>query len=268
MARIRSIKPEIRTSEKVNSWPVEIRYFWIMLWGYVDDYGKGRDNTKLIVADTYPLDDDVTPEIIESWLTVLARDGVIRRYEVDGKRYLLVLNWSEHQKPSHPGKSVIPDPLTPSDPSNRADSGNPPEGLPRVTVNGSPEQRAESREQRAGEQRAAHEPGRTGTRIPSNFTTTPPMIAWALENTPNVNWQSSTQKFKSHYRSVSGKTQFKTDWGEAWKAWLIGDQERAMSKPQQFTTPAERKLAQADQLVAHYAAQEGYDLTGQKELTP
>ncbi|MEZ2390872.1 hypothetical protein AB6813_15275 [bacterium RCC_150] len=49
MARIRSIKPEIRTSEKVNSWPVEIRYFWIMLWGYVDDHGKGRDNAKLIV---------------------------------------------------------------------------------------------------------------------------------------------------------------------------------------------------------------------------
>jgi hypothetical protein len=36
---------------------------------------------------------------------------------------------------------------------------------------------------------------------------------------------------------------------------------------QQFKTAAERKLEQADQLIAHYAAQEGYDLTGRKELT-
>lgn len=147
-------------SEKVNSWPVEIRYFWIMLWGYVDDYGKGRDNSKLIVADTYPLDDAVTAEMVESWLAVLARDDVIRRYDVNGKRFLLVLNWFEHQKPSHPGKSVIPDPLTPFVPSNGADSRDTPERLARITVNGSPEQRAESREQRAvsGEQRA-EQPG-------------------------------------------------------------------------------------------------------------
>jgi hypothetical protein len=151
MARIRSIKPEIRHSEKVNSWPVEIRYFWIMLWGYCDDYGKGKDNAKLIKADSYPLDDEVTPDQIEEWLKVLESDKVIFRYRVREQNYLVVRNWHEHQKPSHPRTSVIPDP-----PSDYADfeatpevSGNLPEDFPQSSAKGSPEQRAESREQRA-----------------------------------------------------------------------------------------------------------------------
>lgn len=120
MARIRSIKPEIRTSEKVNAWPVDVRYFWVLLWGFVDDEGKGRDNPKLIVADAYPLDDAVTSETVVGYLGVLEAAAVIVRYEVAGERYFKVKNWSEHQKISHPGRSVIPNPPT--------GSGPPPEG--------------------------------------------------------------------------------------------------------------------------------------------
>jgi len=151
MARIRSIKPEIRISEKVNSWPVELRYFWIMLWGYVDDYGRGRDNPKLIVADTYPLDDSVSDKDVERWLKILERDAVIRRYVVDGKRYLLVQNWNEHQRPSHPAKSVIPVPI-PQEHAGVEDSGNPPEDCAKTSANGSPEQGAVSSEHGADEQ--------------------------------------------------------------------------------------------------------------------
>lgn len=155
MARIRSIKPEIRISEKVNSWPVELRYFWIMLWGYVDDYGRGRDNPKLIVADTYPLDDSVSDKDVERWLKILDRDEVIRRYVVDGKRFLLVLNWNEHQRPSHPARSVIPLP-DPQEHAGGESSGNPPEPLARTAANGSPEQGAVSSDQGAVEQEESH----------------------------------------------------------------------------------------------------------------
>lgn len=141
MARIRSIKPEIRTSEKVTSWPIEVRYFWIMLWGYVDDYGKGRDNARLIKADSYPLDDNITAKDVERWLKILEKDSVIQRYVVGDKQYLLILNWSEHQKPSHPAKSVIPWP-NPEPDMGSEDSGNPPEDCAKVAENGSPEQGA------------------------------------------------------------------------------------------------------------------------------
>lgn len=108
MAKIRMIKTEVRTSEKVASWPLEVRYFWILLWGYVDDHGKGKDNALLIKADCFPLDENITSDTVDKWLCVLADSGVIVRYEVAGVRYLAVKNWHEHQKPQHPGKDLFP----------------------------------------------------------------------------------------------------------------------------------------------------------------
>jgi len=110
MARIRSIKPEIRQSEKVNSWPIELRYFWVLLWGYCDDYGRGKDNARLINADAFPLDDAVDIETVTSWMDVLVQADVIRRYEANGTAYFYVKNWSEHQKVAHPSKQTIPCP--------------------------------------------------------------------------------------------------------------------------------------------------------------
>jgi hypothetical protein len=102
------IKPELRTSEKVASWPLEVRYFWVLLWGYVDDYGRGKDQSKLIKADCFPLDEDITSDVIDGWLWILSDAGVIVRYEIDGVQYLAIKNWSEHQTPHHPGKDIFP----------------------------------------------------------------------------------------------------------------------------------------------------------------
>lgn len=233
MARIRSIKPEIRISEKVNSWPVEVRYFWIMLWGYVDDHGKGRDNPKLIVADTYPLDDDVTAAHVSNWLDVLATSGVIQRYCVDGHKYLAVTNWLEHQRPSHPAKSVIPNPpLDSADPEPVAQasapvpesSGNPPEALAKVAENGSPEQRAESREQRADEQGQKAQPAHV---IPADFTLTLDRKKWAKENTPAVPAERETQGFVDYWHGEQGK---KKNWETTWRNWMRRKQTEAEAK--------------------------------------
>ena len=108
MARIRSIKPELRTSITVSLWPREVRYFFILLWGYLDDYGRGVDDELLIASDCFPRDRDVTPEVVDSWLEAIAEAGPLCRYEVDGRNYLHAPNWGEHQKPSHPTRSKIP----------------------------------------------------------------------------------------------------------------------------------------------------------------
>lgn len=233
MARIRSIKPEIRISETVNSWSVEIRYFWIMLWGYVDDHGRGRDNSKLIVADTYPLDDSVSAEDVSRWLDVLAAAKVIQRYTVAGKKYLAVTNWSEHQRPSHPARSVIPEPPRVSADSDEPaqlslvvpeTSGNPPEECARTTANGSPEQRAESREQRADEQvrkvPAAHV-------IPANFSLTPERKQWAKENATAVNAERETQGFVDYWAGEQAK---KKNWESTWRNWMRRKQTEAEAK--------------------------------------
>jgi hypothetical protein len=108
VARIRSIKPELRTSVTVSMWPREVRYLFILLWGYLDDYGRGVDDELLIASDCFPRDRDITPEIVSEWLEMIADSGPLCRYEVDGRPYLHCPNWREHQKPSHPTRSKIP----------------------------------------------------------------------------------------------------------------------------------------------------------------
>lgn len=125
MARIRSVKPELRTSRVVASWPFEMRYFWVLLWGYLDDKGRGRDLPKQIAGDCFPHDDKVTPSRVETWLTTMtldvrgAKKGPLCRYEVDGVRYLHAVNFNEHNSINRPTPSRLPpcpfhEPLTES----------------------------------------------------------------------------------------------------------------------------------------------------------
>ena len=107
MARIRSVSPGLRTSETAAEWDREARYAWVLLWGYLDDYGRGVDNPKVIAADCFPLDDDVTAAMMRAWLDTYESAGSTCRYEFEGKNYLHVLNWSDHQKPQHPSKPRI-----------------------------------------------------------------------------------------------------------------------------------------------------------------
>lgn len=114
MARIRSVKPSLRTSRTVAAWPREVRYFWVLLWGYLDDLGRGLDIPKAIAGDCFPLDDDVTATKIGRWIEMIAtaktpqRDAPLCRYEVDGRRYIHSVYWSEHQRPNRPSPSAHP----------------------------------------------------------------------------------------------------------------------------------------------------------------
>ena len=115
MARIRTIKPDFFTSEVVAGLPLRSRLTWIGLWTYCDDFGRCRANVKLVKAAVWALD-EVSISDIEIDLNTLADRGLIFRYSVDGKDYIQVTNWKEHQRVSHPTESKIPDPPTGSGP--------------------------------------------------------------------------------------------------------------------------------------------------------
>ena len=115
MARIRSVKPSLRTSRVVAQWAFDVRYFWVLLWGYLDDKGRGLDIPKAIAGDCYPLDDNVTAKTIDRWLNLMAATKVepdrtppVCRYQVAGTRYLHAVNWDEHQRPNRPSASPHP----------------------------------------------------------------------------------------------------------------------------------------------------------------
>jgi hypothetical protein len=114
VARIRSVKPEMRTSLTVAAWPREVRYAWVLLWGYLDDHGRGRDDMRLLLADMFPLDRDVTSKKLDRWLDLMCQPGpedpipALCRYVVAGQAYLHAPRWTDHQKVSHPKDSRIP----------------------------------------------------------------------------------------------------------------------------------------------------------------
>lgn len=115
MARIRSVKPELRKSLTVAAWPREVRYAWVLLWGYLDDHGRGVDDLRLLVADLFPLDRDVTERKLDNWLNRMTEKPEhdddpppLCRYEVRGRRFMHAVKWTSHQRVSHPGESRIP----------------------------------------------------------------------------------------------------------------------------------------------------------------
>lgn len=115
MARIRAIKPEFWKSEAIARHDFFTRLVFIGLWSYVDDNGVGIDNYRLIAAELFALEDDfpsVARELRES-LARLADAGRILRYTVNGKAYLAIVNWSEHQKIDRPNKARYPEPNDP-----------------------------------------------------------------------------------------------------------------------------------------------------------
>jgi hypothetical protein len=110
VARIRTIKPGFFESEDVSVLPLRARLTWIGLWTQCDDHGRTKDNARLIKARIWPLD-DVTLRDVEDDLITLAAEGRIVRYEVDGKRYLAIVNWHHHQTINRPSPSNIPPPV-------------------------------------------------------------------------------------------------------------------------------------------------------------
>jgi hypothetical protein len=102
-------------------WDFPVRYFWVLLWGYLDDHGRGVDDARLVKADCFPLDDESSPfpvsrASVEQWLEVMATvyepgddaEPALCRYTVKGRRYIHAPRWWGHQRPQHPKDSELP----------------------------------------------------------------------------------------------------------------------------------------------------------------
>ncbi len=93
MSRIRTIKPEFFTSEDIVSLTPLARLFYVSLWCEADREGRLEWKPRTFKMRYLPADDcDVVAlgdELIEM--------GLVRLYEVDGKTYAVIPQFTRHQ---------------------------------------------------------------------------------------------------------------------------------------------------------------------------
>lgn len=111
MARIRTIKPGFWTDEKLSQLSPLVRMTFLgLISAMADDAGRCKGEVRLVKASVWPLDDDVTTKTIGTHLAQLARAKRIVMYDVEGARYIQIVNWKRHQRIDKPRPSELPAP--------------------------------------------------------------------------------------------------------------------------------------------------------------
>jgi len=108
MARARNIKPAFFDNEELSEIDFAGRLLFIGLWTLSDRNGVLEDRPKRIKARLFPYDD----VDVNGYLTVLERLNFVARYSIENKHYIIINNFSKHQRPHHTEKeSGLPLPL-------------------------------------------------------------------------------------------------------------------------------------------------------------
>ena len=115
MARIRTLKPEFFRSRSLAECSIPARLTFMGLWTEADDHGRGVADAHVLKGALWPLNDEISPEIVEEHLQELAADrgsgAHIRLYEARGRRYFEIRNWKRHQSAQfRRGRAVHPAP--------------------------------------------------------------------------------------------------------------------------------------------------------------
>ncbi|MFE5510455.1 hypothetical protein ACFQ9J_07520 [Streptomyces sp. NPDC056529] len=109
MARIRTIKPEAFSSESLAAVSLSAERTFFGLLTQADDQGRFRDQAAVIAGQLWSLRREHGPEAVEDDLIQLHRAGLICRYEAgDGKRYLHIVTFAQHQKINRPSVARTP----------------------------------------------------------------------------------------------------------------------------------------------------------------
>jgi hypothetical protein len=109
MARIRTIKPDFWTNEKVLRIKALTRLLFIGMWNFADDYGRMQFAPLGIKAKIFPTD-DLSSGDIKDMLHELCSADLITIYSAKDQEYIEITGW-DHQKIDRRQPSKIPGPF-------------------------------------------------------------------------------------------------------------------------------------------------------------
>lgn len=105
--RIRTIKPEFWTDEKVGDISITARLLFIALLNQSDDEGNLLCSLKQIKIHAFPYDNFSNDQIV-TWLMECVSQDLLRCYVINGKSYLHITNFHKHQKINRPSPAQHP----------------------------------------------------------------------------------------------------------------------------------------------------------------
>lgn len=212
MARIRTVKPELWTSEQFVECSPNARLLFIGLFNFVDDSGIHPLKPMRIKMQIFPAD-GFDKAAMDAMLWELADAGLIDVYEVEGAEYLIITGFAKHQRIDQPTyKHPLP-------------SGEVPQNIRRAfsehSANVHPRKGKEGKGRDNNTGAAARKKQSRAVALPEEFTPTESHEALVskLNDKPEVNITLITEfeKFCDHHKA-KGST-FK-DWNAALNNWL------------------------------------------------
>lgn len=93
MTRRRTVTPEGCTREELLSLSPEIRLTEVLLRLYADDHGREKVNSRLMLANFYPLDRGMSESTIDEHLLALDEAGCLVLYDVGGVTFFALTDW-------------------------------------------------------------------------------------------------------------------------------------------------------------------------------
>ena len=107
MPRIRTIKPDFWTDEKIVELTPWARLLFVGLWNFADDEGRMEWSLRRIKMQVFPADEiDLAPICAD-----LRRLALIFVYTSARKEYMQIVHWEKHQKIDRRRKSKFPAPI-------------------------------------------------------------------------------------------------------------------------------------------------------------
>ena len=114
--RIRYLKPDFFIDEDIAELPPLTRILFQGLWCSADKAGRLEDRPKKLKVQLMPYDNidiEKALQILAKQKTTSPQRSFIIRYEINGEKYIQIINWDKHQKPHHTEKASIIPPYNP-----------------------------------------------------------------------------------------------------------------------------------------------------------
>lgn len=106
MARIRTVKPEFWTDERLTECSLSARLMFIGMFNFADDNGNMAYSAKRLKMQIFPADNIDTQPLLDDLIT----HGLLIEYSVNGEKFLNIKGFLKHQLINRPSPSKIPTP--------------------------------------------------------------------------------------------------------------------------------------------------------------